>query len=486
MKIRLGSRKSDLAQIQSRLVAAKLKRRKSEIDFEYVFKDVAVDLNLDLSLVDAESKGLFTKDLSEDLIAERVDAVVHSWKDLPTTNPHRCVVVATLEREDPRDIVFIKKTSLQKKSFSLLSSSPRRELNLGAFVSSYVFPGSELKFVPVRGNLPTRMKKFMTSEEDGLVLALAAVKRLLEHGNDESKLALKQLLETSNSVVVPVTENPPAPAQGALAIEIKKDRKDIMELFATINHRQTFNDVVAERERLKYFGGGCHLKLGIYMKTTERGVLKVEKGLSPEGENLNIVKWEANKPLPLMTAEAYYDASKLDLFDRKAIAISRPEVKAIFNVSKADALPDTWLKEEDVLWVAGLESWKKLRAKGYWVSGCHESLGESFLPTPQILWPQHKHIKLSHKGAPRRPGEPYQFLATYELVRNAQPVPDLSAFEYFYWPSGSVFLECLKTNPSLLEKTHICGLGNTYTVLSKHILEERLHSVLRREECLPQ
>ncbi len=115
MKIRVGSRKSDLAQIQSRIVAARLKEIIPSLEVEFVFKDVGVDLNLGISLVEAESKGLFTKDLSTDLIEGKIDLVVHSWKDLPTTGPEQTIVAATLEREDPRDLVFIKKEALKKE-----------------------------------------------------------------------------------------------------------------------------------------------------------------------------------------------------------------------------------------------------------------------------------------------------------------------------------------------------------------------------------
>lgn len=109
MKIRIGSRKSDLAQIQSRLVAEALKKVNPNLETSFVFKDVGVDLNLTISLVDAESKGLFTKDLTEDLIQGKVDLLVHSWKDLPTLANAKTEIAATLEREDPRDIVFVKR-----------------------------------------------------------------------------------------------------------------------------------------------------------------------------------------------------------------------------------------------------------------------------------------------------------------------------------------------------------------------------------------
>ncbi|MEZ4816094.1 MAG: hydroxymethylbilane synthase [Bdellovibrionota bacterium] len=486
MKMRVGSRKSDLAQIQSRIVAETLKSVQPDLEVEFVFKDVGVDLNLNISLVEAESKGLFTKDLSQDLIQGRIDAVVHSWKDLPTAGPAETTVVATLLREDPRDLVFVKKTALNKKEITFLSSSPRREENLGRFVQDYVFPQSKLTFLAVRGNLPTRMKKFMESDGDALVLALAAVKRLLQYGNEESRKALAEVMAICEVLVVPVINNPPAPAQGALAIEIKKDRKDLVELFSKINHVTSFEDVIAERERLKDFGGGCHLKLGIYQRSTERGTLKIERGLTPDGAPLSLTQWEPLHPLPKVNPKAFFDATELKYFERNPLNASKPSAESpcFYLVSKAEALPENWLKTGDVLWVAGLESWKKLREKGHWVSGSNESLGESFMELPLELWPSHRVLKLAHNRAPQGVGE---LLSTYELVaKKGAVIPTLKPYEIFYWPSGSLFLACLEHDPSIVQKLHVCGLGNTFDELKKHIPQERLFCVLNREDCLPQ
>lgn len=476
MKIRIGSRKSDLAQIQSRLVAAALKSVQPDLEPRFVFKDVGVDLNLNLSLVDAESKGLFTKDLTQDLIQGKVDLLVHSWKDLPTLANSQTEIAATLEREDPRDIVFVKKTSLKKSLITLLSSSPRREFNLGGFLKEYVFQESELKFIPIRGNLPTRIKNFLSSDEDAIVLALAAVKRLLTHGNDESKEVFQKVLDLSHIVVVPVVSNPPAPAQGALAIEIRKDRADLKELLSKITCTQSFADVIAERERLKDFGGGCHLKLGIYQKTTDKGVLKVECGLTPSGEKLNSFNWESHKKAPPLSFSEIFDTSQLNIFDRKVLKVEKPQNPSglFLYVSKSEALPSDWIIQgNDIVWTAGLETWKKLRKKGLWVSGSQESLGEDFFDFPLELYPKHEAYKLAHKEGLQKQ---LPLIATYELVSKESQIPDLSSHRAFYWPSGSLFKACLKKNPQLLEKIHFCGLGNSFDEISIYLPEDKLFS----------
>jgi hydroxymethylbilane synthase len=491
MKIRIGSRKSDLAQIQSRVVAAQLKKLNPNLSIEFVVKDVGVDLNHNISLVDAETQGLFTKDLSQDLIRGQVDMVVHSWKDLPTTPNPETLVAATLEREDPRDIIFFKKHRLTTKELALLSSSPRRSHNINNFLKTYVYPDRYFNFLPIRGNLPTRMEKFLEGEEAGLVLALAAVKRLLVHGSEVSKTVLNEVIRISRILVVPILENPCAPAQGALAIEIKKDRADLAALLEKINHKATFFEVTCERERLKEFGGGCHLKLGIYQKNARDGVLRVEKGISPDSKRLSLVSWQIGREVPKIPAGKYFDASKLKIFDRRPNNLLR--VKFLkhflpyhFMVAKAEAIPDaSWIGENDVIWAAGLETWKKLREKDYWVSGSNEGMGENFQSIPMELWPEHTRIKLSHSSAPK--GK-FELVPTYDLKRNKEKIPDLNAFDFFFWPSGSLFLECLKEYPKIKSKTHFCGLGNTYTELKKHVAPERVFAVVDKNairESLP-
>jgi hydroxymethylbilane synthase len=177
---------------------------------------------------------------------------------------------------------------------------------------------------------------------------------------EESKEVFQKVLDLSQIVVVPVVANPPAPAQGALAIEIRKDRADLKELLLKIKCTQSFADVIAERERLKDFGGGCHLKLGIYQKTTDKGVLKVECGLTPSGERLNSFAWESHKKAPQLNTSEIFDASQLNVFDRKVLKVEKPQnpLGLFLYVSKTEALPSDWsLQEKDIVWTAGLETW---------------------------------------------------------------------------------------------------------------------------------
>jgi hypothetical protein len=141
------------------------------------------------------------------------------------------------------------------------------------------------------------------------------------------------------------------------------------------------------------------------------------------------------------------------------------ELKALW-IAKADALPDDWqVAADQVVWVSGVQTWKRLARRGVWVNGCAESLGEQELPGIETLmgaplnW-----IKLTHEGG-FADGE-MPLTATYRLVaRNGNP--DLKEKRYFFWKSGSSFEHALSLNPWIREMTHFCGPGNTQRILEK-------------------
>ena len=163
---------------------------------------------------------------------------------------------------------------------------------------------------------------------------------------------------------------------------------------------------------------------------------------------------------------------------KKKIKVEKPKnSEGLFlYVSKSEALPSEWqIQDEDVLWTAGLETWKKLRKKGLWVSGSQESLGESFFDFPLELFHGQKAFKLAHKEGVQKE---LPLVATYELVVNESSIPDLSPYKAIYWPSGSLFKACLKKNPRLIEKIHFCGLGNSFDEISVHLPSARLFSNL--------
>jgi len=208
-----------------------------------------------LSLDKLEGKGFFTKEIEEALLTNEIDIAVHSYKDLATAQPHGLLLAAITEREQANDLLL--------STQSLVSGQGLMHVKTGARVGTsslrrkamlrYYRP--DLELVDLRGNVPTRIDK-LRSGLDAIVIALAGVKRI---NADLSGLS---------AVTMPFDEFVPAPAQGALAIQMRENDA-MIALVAQLNHRQTQICTDAERRVLQLLGGGCHLPLGVYVFGTE-------------------------------------------------------------------------------------------------------------------------------------------------------------------------------------------------------------------------
>jgi hydroxymethylbilane synthase len=214
-------------------------------------------------------KGAFTADLSDALLRGEADIVVHSWKDLPTEGRSGTTIAGTLERADPRDLLLVRPglRSSRVDRLTVLSSSPRRAwLAAGTLPGLLPWPVRDVQTTPVRGNVPTRVRKLLDGDADALLVAKAAVDRLLDpDGPAEAASAagaLRAALDMCDWMVLPVRSWPAAPAQGALAFEICRGREDLSAMLRAVGHEPTREAVERERAVLAAHGGGCHAALG--------------------------------------------------------------------------------------------------------------------------------------------------------------------------------------------------------------------------------
>jgi hydroxymethylbilane synthase len=205
------------------------------------------DRRLDQPLSAIGAKGLFTQELEADLIAGTVDCCVHSLKDLPTDMPRGLVVVATLERDDPRDALLVPRDSDAANLMALRSgarvgtSSLRRRAQLRAL-------RGDVEVVDLRGNVPTRVRKVDEGQVDAAILAAAGLRRL------DAADRIAAYLDAPTWL--------PAAGQGAIAIQIRADDERTRTLLASLNHRETWSDVAAERAFLAALEGGCQIPIG--------------------------------------------------------------------------------------------------------------------------------------------------------------------------------------------------------------------------------
>ena len=245
-RIILGTRGSDLALAQTRIVEDKLRAAHAKLEIDIKIIKTTGDKRLDLSLSGSIERGLFIRELEEALSAGKIHAAVHSLKDLPTDQPADLVFGAILERGDPADVLVSKEpgglAGLPIEA-SVATSSPRRQVQI-------LLLREDLRIVEIRGNVPTRLRKLATDPSlHGLLLAKAGLDRLGD-----------QFVPPGLHVAV-VEQMLPAPGQGAIAVECRKSDVLTAGLLQAIHHEPTALCVAAERDFLRAQGGGCHVAI---------------------------------------------------------------------------------------------------------------------------------------------------------------------------------------------------------------------------------
>ncbi len=246
--IRIGSRKSQLALVQTYWVQEQLQKSFPEIKFEVHTMATQGDKILDVALAKIGDKGLFTKELELGMINKEIDFAVHSLKDLPTRLPEGLALAAITERENPADALVVHEKYKDKQIETLPegaiigSSSLRRLAQL-----RHHFP--HLEFKDVRGNLNTRLAKLDAGEYDALILAVAGLERL---GMGDR---VHQVLPKEISLH--------AVGQGALGIECRADDTDLISMLKAIEHPKTRDRCLAERAFLRDLEGGCQVPIGV-------------------------------------------------------------------------------------------------------------------------------------------------------------------------------------------------------------------------------
>lgn len=256
-KIVIASRESALAMWQARHIQARLLDLYPGMQVEILGMTTTGDQILDSPLARIGGKGLFVKELEQALEDGRADLAVHSMKDVPMNLPDGFELAAIGEREDPRD-AFV---SNQYKALENLpagsivgTSSLRRQSQLMAR-----FP--HLKIESLRGNLQTRLRKLDEGQYAAIILAAAGLKRL----GLEARIA--GLIDPASSI--------PAVGQGALGIEIKAGRDDMLALLAPLNHPETAACVIAERAASRALAGSCQVPLGAFAQIGSGNTLQM-------------------------------------------------------------------------------------------------------------------------------------------------------------------------------------------------------------------
>ena len=484
MKIKVLSRKSDLATIQAREFGEYLNSKYPDIQINYITKSTSGDKDLVTPLSEMSTEGVFTNDLREELINKKCDLIVHSWKDLPIEVGNKTKIAATLQRADKRDILFLKKNkNNDKKEITILCSSPRRQYNINNFIKNFLPKKyEEIKFENIRGNIPTRFKKFLQNpSSDAFIVAKAAIDRILLNNIpefDELKKILKSYIDECLWTIIPLSINPCSPGQGALAIETRDNDDHLNHILNDINFDNDFFNVENERNILKIYGGGCHQKIGVSYITHSLGTIVSKRGEDENGnhfESWDLINEKKENFFCSGDDEIYpEDLNSYKIFQRKELNNTILEVNNLKNkcifISRISALQnDAKINSNNIIWSSGLKTWKKLADRGIWVNGSSDGLGEGFENNINSLtdfpW-----IKLTHSSSFESIIK--NKINTYQLQKLDFEI-DVDKKTFFYWMSGSAFKLVLEKYPEIKEKYHFCGPGNTYYEIKKLLGDDK-------------
>lgn len=267
--LRLGTRGSPLAVAQTEQVRRLLAAARPDLartrGFEIVVVQTTGDRVLNRTLADIGGKGLFTKELEEALFDGRVDLAVHSMKDMPTWLPAGLVLAATPAREDPRDVL------ISRSGAGLGALPPGAVVGTAGLrrQAQVLERRPDLRVVPLRGNVRTRLDKLAAGEVDATLLALAGLKRL-----DLAEVAA-EILETDVML--------PAAGQGAVAIETRADDAETRSLVGAIDDPGTRARVTAERAVLEVLDGSCRTPIAALAEIAGDRLTLRAKMLTPDG-----------------------------------------------------------------------------------------------------------------------------------------------------------------------------------------------------------
>jgi hydroxymethylbilane synthase len=527
--LKLGTRRSALARAQSAAVARQLEQLHPGLTVELVGIETRGDRILDTPLSAVQGKEFFTDDLDTALLAGETDFTVHSYKDLSLDRSERLLLAAVPRRAQPHDIaVFaadVPEHLAAGHELVIGSSSPRR----AAFVPELlqrVLPRrsadrrelGRVKLVDLRGNVDSRLRRLREPRGsirhlDGIVLAFAGLSRLW--ADAAGVILLRELLAPLPRMVLPLSQCPSAPAQGALALECRSDDQGTAALLAAMDHAPTRRAVDAERALLAMRGGGCHQRFGatqielpgvgtlLYQRAAadNDAVAGAGSGNDPGGHagaaaggagaaldlSETLLQWTPEEPLAAPSGPVLaWDGSRAERSGVEPLAAgiaqsahSLKSAAALF-VAHRRALPENesiQINSAAHVWVPGIDTWQALAGRGIWVEGCADGLGfaalETMLAEPLLqLPPRENWTVLTHQDAAAgwQGGE---VIATYRHAEangaagagtGTDAAPPAGA-THVYWFSSAQFDRWHAVVAPGAQ--HACGPGKTYEHLRR-------------------
>ena len=466
-------RPSKLSLIQADIVKRKIESIFPDTEVEIIPKPSLGDLNLNVPIYALGEKDVFTKDIDAWWLADTADIAVHSMKDTGADQyPANKFASAVVEREMPHDVVIFN-TNIEQlisagKTIRIGTASLRREELVPPFLKKALPQGAtaDIKILPIRGNVDTRLKKLRAGDYDAIVLAAAGLIRLLNNDTDGS---VQNLLRGTKKMFLPLIDCTPAPAQGALLAVAYADNKKAATILEKINDIIIAEKVHEEQRIMQIYGGGCIQRFGVHAVAYRDGFFLVVAGADENGKNISATYFDTEKKLLNDFSENSkflnsFSENKKNFFSAtdfmknffikkyfsEEILIEKKIYEKIYRkknifVAHHHAVGDNKniiaaLKNK-IIWTAGTRTWFELAARGIWVEGCADGFGLDWLSPvfqkniigiiPEDL------LVLTNDNVEDDPEARYEKATVYTLqpTNDAELVKNLQQADFIFWTS---------------------------------------------------
>jgi hydroxymethylbilane synthase len=455
------------------------------ITFETVIIETAGDKNQATPLHLVEGKDFFTKEIQDAITNGIADFALHSMKDVSSEEYFKGTTYAVIDRDCLNDTVIFNKNILEKikkgQEIIIGTSSPRRNYAVVNFLTKALpslgsFPN--LKAVPIRGNVDTRLKKLDRGEYDGIVLAVAGLNRLLAYS--PATATIQNLLSNKLKMVLPLFECPPAAGQGAIVAEAATENKRAVQILKKIENTKLTQAIQFERKSAYKYGYGCSQQFGTFHLDLNSTSFTYSSGL--DNQLKLILDFDFSLPLQtkdkvLFTGTDYmgkffeysYKQEDFGLSDFIFVA----NHKAVHSQSLIESL------QSRKVWAAGNRTWTELAKKGIWVEGCADGLGLNF--AQEVLFSNFINVKksevtilTSQSGGERWANEGWKTSYTYQATANltAEIIHQVSKADIILWTSYELYLSLKDYTKQ--EVIHCSLYGKT----SELLIEQSLNPIV--------
>jgi hydroxymethylbilane synthase len=471
---------------QSRQLAAQLMRLQPGLEVQLYPVTTRGDRDLSTALGKVDDPDFFSAEIDAALLDGEVDFCVHSLKDLPARRHAGIARAALPVRENPRDVIVWRSDVLARiaagQPLRIGASSVRRQGNLAEFLPA-ALPGRGkrpvLQFIELRGAVDARLARLQGDAAagdtlDGVVLALAGLSRLWHDAAARPRIA--SLLRDARWTVLPLARCPAAAGQGILAIECRSEDGEMLELLRGLHDPDTAELAALEDAALARWPAGQRVALG--------ATAVMHQGLGPvcyvhgtaAGQTIDSIVWNP-PPAPHTTVRAFNGIAWQRLCERQPAGRTLPELAALpagsaVFVAYWHALQNQQLDDGIRLWTSGIESWRQLAARGFWVEGCGDHLGfediRATLGCPVLglpPLPAWTAVTSSEAVPGWRNAGIGQVLASYDIVPPTDG-PALQAVQaeaaratHCYWSNAEQFHALRAVLPA--NAHHACGAGKT-------------------------